>query len=478
MAGPDAHRAVMLAREKLHRMDRQKLKRYTPYPFQAQFHEAGLLNWQVLLMAANQVGKTRCGGAEVAFHLTGDYPAWWIGRRYTRPIKAWASGTTNDKTRDILQAELCGDPKDPLSFGTGMIPGELIVQTTRKPGVPNAFSAIAVRHISGGNSVLAFKSYEMGKDAFMGEGMDVVWLDEEPPEDIYSQCLARVLRKKGLVLLTFTPENGSTALVASFMNELRPRQAMFNATWDDAPHLDVEARKQILEALPPHERDMRSRGIPILGSGLVFPVEQSRIECDAFEIPDYFARINGLDFGLDHPAAFVSCAWDRETNIFYVCDCFKESNKLIPVVASAIKSRGGGDAPVAWPHDGMRRDSGTGTGIAQQYRTEGVKMLPTWFTNPPTVNQKEGEGGNSVEDGVQAMYTAMEQGNFKVFKHLMPWFQEFRLYHRKDGVIVKILDDLMAATRYAYQSRRFAKSRTMRRRQETALSETNPLENS
>ena len=458
-------------------MERQKLKRYEPYPFQAEFHKAGLLNWQVLLMAANQVGKTRCGGAEMAFHLTGDYPAWWIGRRFTRPIKAWASGTTNDKTRDILQAELCGDPKDPLSFGTGMIPGELIVQTTRKPGVPNALSAIAVRHISGGNSVCAFKSYEMGKDAFMGEGMDVVWLDEEPPEDIYSQCLARVLRKKGLVMLTFTPENGSTALVASFMNELKPGQAMFNATWDDAPHLDAEAREQILAALPPHERDMRSRGIPVLGSGLVWAVEEKRIACDPFEIPDYFARIGGLDFGLDHPAAWVGCAWDSETDIFYVVDCFKESNKLIPVVASSIKSRDP-ETPVAWPHDGMRRDSGSGIGIAQQYRNEGVKMLPTHFTNPPSVGQKEGEGGNSVEPGIQAIYTAMETGKFKVFRHLIPWFQEFRLYHRKEGIIVKIMDDLLSGTRYAYQSRRFAKSRVRRRRQETALSETNPLESS
>lgn len=472
----DALEVVALAREKLRRLERQKLKAYKPYPFQASFHEAGLLNWQVLLMAANQVGKTRCGGAEIAFHLTGDYPAWWVGRRFGRPIKAWASGTTNDKTRDILQAELCGDPKDPMGFGTGMIPGELIVQTTRKPGVPNALSAIAVRHISGGNSVLSFKSYEMGKDAFMGEGMDVIWLDEEPPEDIYSQCLARVLRKRGLVLLTFTPENGSTALVASFMNELRPGQAMFNATWNDAPHLDEEARKQILAALPPHERDMRSRGIPVLGSGLVFPVEHSRIECDGFEIPDYFRRIGGLDFGLDHPAAFVSCAWDTENDVFYVCDAFKDSNKLIPVVASSIKSRAGGDVPVAWPHDGMRRDSGSGIGIAQQYRNEGVKMLPTWFTNPPSVGQKEGEGGNAVEPGVQAMYTAMEQGRFKVFKHLLPWFQEFRLYHRKDGVIVKIMDDLMSGTRYAYQMRRFARGKIMRRRQETAESETNPLE--
>lgn len=451
-------------REKLRREERRKLSYYKPYGFQLKFHEACASCQQVLLMAANRVGKTYCGAAEMAYHLTGLYPEGWKGRRFKKPIKAWAAGTTNDKTRDILQAALLGDPKDPGAFGTGSVPGDLVVGTTRKPGIPNALSAFAVKHVSGGNSVLGFKSYEMGAEAFMGEALDVVWLDEEPPEGIYSQCLARILDKKGLEYMTFTPESGMTSLVARLVNDPKPGQAIIHAAWDDAPHLDEDMKRQILEALPEHERDMRSKGIPMLGSGLVFPVPEADLYWEPTEIPEYFPHIAGMDFGWDHPTACVWGLWDRDTDTFYVYDIYRKSQQTIPLHASAIRARGEW-IPVAWPHDGEKHDSGSGDGLASQYRKEKAKMLPHHFTNPPGPGQKEGEGGNSREDGIQAMLTAMQTGRFKVAKHLTEWFQEFRMYHRKDGMIVALNDDLMSATRYAFQSRRFARVKEPRRTQ-------------
>jgi hypothetical protein len=50
----------------------------------------------------------------------------------------------------------------------------------------------------------------------------------------------------------------------------------------------------------------------------------------------------------------------------------------------------------------------------------------------------------------------MESGKFKVFDTLSDWFEEFRMYHRKEGKVVPLRDDLMSATRYAFQSQRFA----------------------
>jgi len=58
------------------------------------------------------------------------------------------------------------------------------------------------------------------------------------------------------------------------------------------------------------------------------------------------------------------------------------------------------------------------------------------------------------------MLARMETGCFKVFKELNDWFEEFRLYHRKDGKVVKEGDDLMAATRYAIMMLRFASTKT------------------
>lgn len=221
----------------------------------------------------------------------------------------------------------------------------------------------------------------------------------------------------------------------------------------------------------------------MLGSGRVFSVAEDKIRCERHDPMGYWGYIGGIDFGYDHPTAFVSCAWDRDTDTFYVLDSYRkrandgeQHELLIADHAKAIRELAG-DVRVAWPHDGHRHDSGSGAGLAQQYRQCGVKMLPTHFTNPPV--SKEGDGGNAVEPGLQAMLTAMECGRFKVMDTPgnQAWFQEYRLYHRKDGIVVKHNDDLMSATRYAYQSRRFAAAKVRPRMPATAITETNPLEN-
>ena len=56
------------------------------------------------------------------------------------------------------------------------------------------------------------------------------------------------------------------------------------------------------------------------------------------------------------------------------------------------------------------------------------------------------------------MLDRMQTGRLKVFSHLADWLEEFRMYHREEGRIVKLIDDLMSATRYAMMMRRFAKT--------------------
>ena len=261
-------RAVEVARELKTRKRFNKLDFYDPYPYQEAFHATGAEARQRLLMAANRIGKSYCGAAEVAYHVTGLYPKWWKGRRYDEPIVAWCGGVSNETTRDIVQHELLGPPDNLEAFGSNAIPKSLIVNTERKPGIPNAKSSALIKHVSGGLSTIVFKSYEMGSDKWQGKSVDVVWLDEEPPRDIYSQAVTRTLDRKGMVYMTFTPENGMTQTVASFINDLKSGQSLNNATWDDASekvfskdgergHLNEEVLEQILSSYSPHEREMR-----------------------------------------------------------------------------------------------------------------------------------------------------------------------------------------------------------------------------
>ena len=223
-------RAVELLRELRQRERFNRINSYDPYPYQLKFHKTGAESNQRLLMAANRIGKSYCGSMELSYHLTGLYPEWWKGRVYHQPIVAWAGGVSNETTRDIVQYELLGSPDDPEAFGSGTVPRSYIIKTERKPGVPNAKSVALIRHVSGGNSSLFFKAYEMGVEKWQGRSVDCIWLDEEPSRDIYSQAVTRTLDRRGMVYMTFTPEAGMTETVASFLNNLQSGQSLTNAT--------------------------------------------------------------------------------------------------------------------------------------------------------------------------------------------------------------------------------------------------------
>ena len=466
MLSRDINRNLELLREQKRRIRFNRIDQYDPYPYQQKFHDTSKDSNQRLLMAANRIGKSYCGAAEMSFHLRGMYPEWWKGRRYDQPITAWAGGVSNETTRDIVQAELLGSPDDPDAFGSGAIPKNYIIKTERKPGVPNAKSVALIRHVSGGNSSLHFKAYEMGQEKWQGRSVDVVWLDEEPGRDIYSQAVTRTLDRRGMVYMTFTPEAGMTETVAAFMNRIQSGQSLVNATWDDASekikslkgqqgHLSESVMEQILSAYSPHEREMRRYGRPSIGSGLIFPVDESKIIIDPVEIKEHWPRIAAIDFGWDHPTAVVWCAVDRDEDTFYVYDCHRESKASPAVHAQTIRSRPH-FIPIAYPHDGNRRDSMGNPGLADQYRNLGCNFLLEHFSNPPALGNNK--GSNSIEEGLMAMLQSMEVSNFKVFSTLSNWFEEFRMYHRKGGKVVPFRDDLMSATRYAFQSQRFAVS--------------------
>ena len=459
-------RTLELLKELKQRERYNRVDYYDPYPYQVKFHDTGADSNQRLLMAANRIGKSYCGSMELSYHLTGLYPDWWNGRVYKQPIVAWAGGVSNETTRDIVQFELLGSPDDPEAFGSGTVPKNYIIKTERKPGVPNAKSVALIKHVSGGNSSLFFKAYEMGVEKWQGRSVDCVWLDEEPSREIYSQAVTRTLDREGMVYMTFTPEAGMTETVASFINRIQPGQALVNATWDDAServksasgkkgHLSEVVMEQILSSYSPHEREMRRYGRPSIGSGLVFPIDEEKLLTEPIHIESHWPRIAAIDFGFDHPTAVVWCAMDNDNDTFYIYDCYRVAKASPSVHASAVRTRPY-FIPVAYPHDGNRRDSMGNPGLADQYRNLGCNFLLEHFTNPPPLG--ENKGSNSIEEGLMAMLQAMEAGNFKVFSTLSDWWEEYRMYHRKGGKVVPLRDDLMSATRYAFMSQRHAVS--------------------
>jgi len=251
-----------LEAEKNRRQTENRLNYYRPYKKQLDFHSAGATHRERLLMAGNQLGKTLAGGFEVAMHATGRYPNWWQGKRFDRPTVGWACGVTGEVVRDTVQKVLVGRTG---AEGSGAIPKDAIVELVSARGIPELLDTIKVKHVSGGTSIIGLKTYASGREKFQGETLDYVWLDEEPPADIYTEALTRTNVGASPVWMTFTPLMGVSTVVKRFLHEKSDDRYKVVMTIDDVQHYSDEEKKTIIASYPPHEKEARTKGIPALG---------------------------------------------------------------------------------------------------------------------------------------------------------------------------------------------------------------------
>jgi phage terminase large subunit-like protein len=390
-----------------------RLNYYRPYEKQTAFHAAGATFRERLLMAGNQLGKTLAGGFEVAIHATGRYPEWWQGKRFDRPTVGWACGVTGEVVRDTVQKVLVGRPGQQ---GTGAIPKDAIVELVSARGTPDLLDTIKVHHASGGTSIIGLKTYASGREKFQGETLDYVWLDEEPPIDIYTEALTRTNVGASPVWMTFTPLQGISTVVKRFLHEKSDDRHKVVMTIDDVEHYSEDEKTKIIASYPAHEAEARIKGIPVLGSGRIFPVAEATIACEFKEFPSHWPRIGGMDFGWDHPFAAVELVWDRDTDTVYVARTHR-LREASPILHAAAIRPWGKELRWAWPRDGKRETlEGAGVALAEQYRAQGLKMFPE--------HAQFDDKSVSVEAGLMVMLT-VQTGKLKVFKHLNDWWEEF-----------------------------------------------------
>lgn len=447
--------------EKARRLERGKLARLYSrmYPWQRRFNAATKDHRACGLIAANRVGKSEAGLIIDAIHLTGDYPEDWEGIKFDFPPMCWLLGYSGEKTRDLLQTKLFGRLTG-QQFEGGLITADRIVDYKSMSGTSGACREVRVKHSTGGTSTCQFWSYAQGQHAIMGDSIEWYHIDEEPEDqEIFPQVMTRTLsgnrKMGGAGIVTMTPENGKTELVCKFMDDPGAGMYLQTATWDDAPHLDEDAKKQILAMYPAYQRDMRSLGLPLMGAGLIFEHSRDQISCPRFDIPEHFFLLNGCDFGWDHPQAHVQLAIDPDSSIVYVTQAWKASKKQPFEAWQAIKDWAEG-VPTAWPHDGNQHEKGSAKQQKDYYEEAGWNMLDE--------HSKWPDGGIGVEAGLMKLNELMMLGKFKVFNDLWEVLEEIREYHRKQmpngmSQIVKVKDDIIDAIRTAFMSARFAEQK-------------------
>jgi phage terminase large subunit-like protein len=424
-------------------LNQEHYQDYQPHPKQALFHEAGKTAKQRLFLAGNRTGKTFCACVEVVMHLTGIYPSWWKGYRFNHPVEAWVASNTAQTTKNILQEQYYLGKEGVL----GYIPEHLITRMTRQNGIPDGIDTLYVKHSTGGISSLGFKSYDQGRAKFQGTKKHIIHFDEEPPYPVYAEALMRTMATHdhvGMLMITMTPLMGFTEMVQHFMEgqiaeEVSDGKFYLQASWDDNPHLSKSERQSILNSLKPHERAARQKGTPTLGLGLVYPVPEENIVVPSFEIPDWWPRVFGIDFGWSNPTAVLFAAHDRDNDILY---CYGEytNTELTPEQhATHLIKRGANWIPGVYDPAGKISSQKDGENLVKLYRESGLGYLS--------------KADNAKEKGIMKVLQRLQNGQLKIFDTLSKTLSEYRIYSRgEDGIPKKGNDHLMDALRYIVMS--------------------------
>lgn len=218
------------------------------------------------------------------------------------------------------------------------------------------------------------------------------------------------------------------------MGAVSETRYVVQAGWQDVPHLDEETKRRLLSSIEPHLRDARTKGEPSMGSGTIYPIPWEEVSVAPFQIPDFWPRAYGMDVGWNRTAAIWG-AIDRSTGTIYCTSEYYGAKSVPEVHAAAIKARGAWVPGVVDPASRGRS------------QVDGTQLLATYTS--PALGLKLTPAKNTVEAGIQEVWSLLATGRLKFFTSLLNLQKEFRLYRRdENGKIVKQDDHLLDALRY------------------------------
>jgi phage terminase large subunit-like protein len=412
------------------------------YPKTLEFWEKGATYQQRLFRAGNRVGKTLAATLEVVFHTTGLYPSWWCGKRFNTNNDWWVVGVSQKTIIDILQPYFLGKVGE---FGTGLIPRECIDFKSLADVTKNTsqVGSVRIKHANGNYSSITFKSFEQGWASFQGTAVSVL-MDEEPPVEVYRECLMRTATGGNILILTFTPLQGNSEVIQNWFpdGDVTATGDVGNSRWvtgaamDDVKHLSPEKIESILAIYPPFQRTARRYGLPTLEEGAIYPVEESTFVVEPFEIPKHWPKAYGFDVGRNTAAVWF--AMDRDSGTIYTYSEFFMKEGLPSTHAQAIHARG------KWIRGAID------TAARGRSPTDGEDLFRMYTDLGLNIQNAD----KSVESGLYEMLELLTAGRLKVFNTCQSLLKEFRGYRRdKNGKVVKKDDHIMDAWRYGVYNR-------------------------
>jgi phage terminase large subunit-like protein len=437
---------------------RKKFMFYNPvedgYIKHNEFHKLGKFAKFRMLAGGNRTGKTRTGCIETAQHLTLNYSPYWEGYKYKRPITSWVCGVTRLAVKETLERRLF----DGMADEPPLISYDLIA---KKIPIDHCYHIYTPKGIS----KVFFKSYEQGRDNFQGALIDLLHCDEEPLSyDIWTEAITRTMNTSedsyGMGYLTMTPLKGTTKLITKFFQEerecengeteifqipqgeVRDDRAYIVVGWEDALHLTDKEKQILIKSYSPHELEARTKGIPSIGSGLVYPVPEEMVTyCPSkITIPEHWPKVFGMDFGWKpSPTVALFAAHDRDNDVVYIYGEYGQLERTPQQHSFELMKHGVDWMPGVHDPAAKMSSQADGSKLINLYKECGVRNL---FA-----------ADNSKEAGVLTVLQRMQNGKLKICKTLSKTLAEFRMYARDEkGIIKKGNDHYMDTLRYIIMS--------------------------
>lgn len=410
---------------------------------QIAFHKCKKRNRWVF--GGNRSGKTECGAVECLWMLRGIHPY----RKNKKDVFGWAVSLSTQVQRDVAQSKI-------LHYLPKSWIADIVMLTGRRDSPSSGvIDQIKIKNVFGGVSTLGFKSCDQGREKFQGSSLDFVWFDEEPPRDIYEECLMRVMDRRGDVFGTMTPLKGKTFIYNEIFLNRRKNPEIWHEfmTWEDNPFLSKKEIKLLEGALDTKSLDARKYGRFSEGAGLVYPeFDESVHVIEPFNVPAEWQDMISIDPGLNNPLSAHWYCVDWDGNVYVVAEHF-DSGKDVDFHAAAIKSI---SEKLGWKTDSKGRVKALIDSAANQRTLAAQKSVAELFYERGVL--VDTNVNKDVFSGISRVKGYLKRGNGEanlyIFSTCVNMIDEFKSYFWADGdTPVKRDDHCMDELRYYIMNR-------------------------
>jgi phage terminase large subunit-like protein len=251
-----------------------------------------------LAKGGNQSGKSLCGAAEVAWWLLGCHP--FLHFVNERPRRVWVLTPEYRIIFEGIWRHLRPDAED--YNGMGFLPRECIKKIGAKiPGydIPS-FVEVYWKNTKRISRIdfISTEGGESGRRRVQSAAIDLLAIDEEIDDNIFTELMVRLLATDGRMIITATLVRSEPAVVE--IEELAeigdPKVCVITLDTEENEHLAPEAKRDVISLLSPEEREIRIHGKSRRMVGRIYNLSNDH-RVERFTIPDNWLIYNCLDPG-------------------------------------------------------------------------------------------------------------------------------------------------------------------------------------